>query len=70
LADAVQLGGESDNAFAKKLANLLVAPGFCPVSDRSFRHENTAQKGGATKNRKLPDAPPPNASWAATIWRP
>jgi len=27
-----------------------VAPGFCPVSDRCFRHENTARKGGATKN--------------------
>jgi len=27
-----------------------VAPGFCPVSDRCFRHENTARKGGATKS--------------------
>ena len=34
-----------------------MAPGFCPVSDCRFRHENTARKGGATKILKLRGGP-------------
>jgi len=34
-----------------------VAPGFCPVSDCCFRHENTARKGGATKSSQAHRGP-------------